>query len=93
MCEPCGEAANNSAPFILALTVMVVVALALVLLLNPALLRRLLPPRSVTFINNYVNWFGQLFSDNLVAQGKIAWTGKVQMHCHDLHLVTRNCNK
>ena len=76
MCAPCSDATSNSTLFILAITFMLLLALAVFLLLNPALLRQLLRPRFVTFARNLVSWFGQLWSESLVAQVKIVWTGE-----------------
>ena len=80
MCKPCSEATSNSTLFILGMSFMLLLASAIGLLLNPALLSRFLRPRSVTFARNLVSWIGQLLSDSLVAQGKIVWTGGSQSY-------------
>ena len=74
-CEPCSDATSNSTLFILGISCMLLLALVVWLLLSPALLRRFLRPRFVNLASNLVHWFSQLWSESLVAQVKIIWTG------------------
>ena len=79
MCEPCSDATSNSTLFIIGIVIMLLLAFAVWLLLNPTLLRRFLRPRSVNMARNLVSWLSQLWSESLVAQCKIVWTGEATL--------------
>ena len=94
ICEPCSEATSNSALFILGVAIILTFALTVWLLLNPALLRLFLRPRFVNLASNLVHWVSQLWSESLVAQCKIVWTGKsavVQLHTFTPSLQSLAC--